>query len=470
MESEKDKTVSRRGALKAAAGATATAFTIVPRHVLGGPGHTPPSEQIVIAGIGTGGQGIQNLEEFARMKDTRVTAVCDVERERPGYVSWTWGQGKDGRLGGREPAKRAVESIYAEAKPSGSYKGVKTYSNFRELLEKEDIDGVMVATPDHNHAVVTMAAIRKKRHVYCEKPLTWSIKEARTVARAAKEAGVATQMGNQGQAKDEARMIQEYIMDGAIGHVREVRVWTPARFWALPPGMNYPTDTPPVPDSLDWDLWLGPTPERPWHPLYHPWVWRNWWQFGTGLFGDLGAHKLSTVFKALKLEYPTAVEAFSTYHCGEAYPHGVQARFEFPARGDMPPVTINWSDGGIRPQPAPHQTPGSRPSDVTYIGENGTLAGYRLLPRERQKEYGKPPQVLPRSPGHYREWIEACKGGEPAGSNFVDHSGVLTETCLLGNVALRAGKRITWDGPNMKTTPEDANQFLHRDYREGWTL
>jgi len=461
-------TLSRRAFLSRAA--TAAAFAVIPRHVLG-QGPVAPSGKITLAGIGVGGQGLQNVNIFLQFPEIKVVAVCDVHREAEGFLSWNWTQGKEQRKAGREPARQLVEEYYAKEKASGAYKGCRTYSDYRELLAKEDVDAVMIATPDHTHAVITMAALKKRKHVYCEKPLTYSVYEARQVAEEARRAKVATQLGNQGQALQEARLVCEFIWDGAIGPVREVNVWSGPRFWSYPPFEGRPTETPPVPDGLDWDLWLGPAPHRPYHPAYHPWVWRNWWDFGTGLLGDLGCHKLSTVFKALKLGHPTAVEACSTKNNGEQYPLGVIARVEFPQRGDMPPVTLNWYDGGLKPPRLKELEPGRNMEDVTYIGEKGVLMNHRIVPETKQRAYGRPPQKLPRSPGHHKEWIDACLGGPPAGSNFVDHSGLLSEVCLLGNVALRAGKKLTWDGPNLKVTNDkDANRFLHREYRQGWSL
>jgi hypothetical protein len=444
---------------------------IVPRRVLGGQGHVPPSEKTTLAAIGTGGQGIQNIEIFLQFPEVQVVAVCDVNRESGGYLSWNWTQGKEQRPAGREPARRLVEEHYAKEKSSGTYRGCRGYRDFRELLAKERVDAVMIATPDHTHAVATMAALKQGKHVYCEKPLTYSVYEARQVAEAARQAKVATQLGNQGQASEEARLVREFILDGAIGAVHEVQVWSGPRFWAWPTWEGRPPETPPVPDGLDWDLWLGPAPERPYHPAYCPWTWRNWWDFGTGLLGDLWCHKISTVFKALKLGHPTAVEASSTKIDPEIYPLGVIARYEFPARGDMPPVTLTWYDGGLKPARPKELEPGRGMDDVIYIGDKGTLMGHRLIPESKMKSYGRPPKRLPRSVGHHKEWIDACRGGPPAGANFVDHAGLLTEVCMLGNVALRTGNKILWDGPNLKVTNDAAaNRYLHRHYRQGWTL
>lgn len=467
--STKTAHVSRRAFLQRAT--AAAAFTIVPRHVLGGYGYVAPSEKITLAVIGTGGQGIYNIEALLPLPEIQITAVCDVNREGPGYLSWYWRGGKDRRVAGREPAKRLVEEHYGKGTESGTFRGCASYADFRELLEKEDVDAALVATPDHTHAVITMAALRRRKHVFCEKPLTWSVYEARQIAEAARAANVATQLGNQGQASEEARLTCEIIWSGAIGPVHEVQVGVGPRFWQYPTSDGRPSDMPPVPDGLDWDLWLGPAPERTYHPAYCPWVWRNWWDFGTGLLGDLWCHTLSTAFKALKLAHPTSVEACSTKNDWEVYPAGVIARFEFPARGDMPPLKLTWYDGGLAPPRPKDLERGRQPSGVLYLGESGTLMGHRLIPESKMQSFGRPATTLPRSPGHFQEWIQACKGGPPAGSNFVDHAGLLTEACLLGNVALRAGRKLDWDGPNLKiTNDEAANQHLHREYRTGWSL
>lgn len=457
----------RRGFLGAAAAGAAVA--VVPRRVLGGAGGTAPSDKTTLACIGMGGQGHVNLFNFLQFDDVRVTAVCDVHREGSGYISWNWMKGTDKRLGGREPARALVDEHYAGGNGRSTSRGCRAYGDFRVLLEKEDIDAVMVAVPDHSHAVIVMAAMKRGKHVYCEKPLAYSVEEARLITAAARKAEVATQLGNQSQAGEPARLAQEFILDGAIGAVREVHLNLGKRFWD-PPAAR-PTGTPPVPDGLDWDRWLGPAPARPYHPAYHPWRWRDWIDFGTSPLGDMGCHKLSTVFKALKLGHPVAVEATLPDRMGpEIYPRRFRVRFDFPARGDLPPVTVTWHDEGFSPPRPKKLEPGRRVAGTIYIGDEGTLMGHRLVPESRMKEYGRPPRVLPRSPGQYREWIDACRGGKPAGSDFVRHSGILTETPLLGNIAMRVGRKIAWDGPNMKITNDAvADRFIRREYRDGWT-
>lgn len=462
------RTTTTATAASAFAGA---AFTVIPGSARGAAGTVPPSERLTLAGIGLGGQGMQNLKALQALPGVQVVAVCDVNRESGGYLSWNWSEGKEGRGCGREPARRMVEAQYADQAASGIYRGCRTYSDYRELLEKEDVDAVMIATPDHTHAVITMAALKRGKHVYCEKPLTWSVDEARRVTQAARQAKVATQCGNQGQATESARVTREILADGAIGAVHEVQVWSSARFWSWPTWEGRPTETPPVPEGLDWDLWLGPAPARPYHPCYHPWTWRNWLDFGTGLLGDLGLHKLSTVFKALNLGHPVSVEASATKPSDETFPLGEIVRYVFPARGPMPPVTLTWYDGGLQP-PRPAELPDDEPlRDVIYLGDKGTLMGDRLTPESRMESYRRPARSLPRSPGQYEEWVLACRGGTAAGSNFVDHSGLLTEVCLLGNIAVRTRKKLLWDGDQGRFTNDPgANKLLQREYRSGWTL
>jgi predicted dehydrogenase len=435
------------------AAAAAAAFTVVPRHVLGGARHVAPSEKLNIAGIGVGGRGAGDLRA---LESENSVALCDVD--------WRHASGTFRR-----------------------YPNATKYRDFREMLDKEDknIDAVMVAAPDHIHAPASMAAIKRGKHVYCEKPLTHSVYEARTLAEAAREAGVATQMGNQGQASEQTRLMCETIWDGALGAVHEVHIWTDRPLnginnWYWPQGVDRPQDTPPVPETLDWDLWLGPAPYRPYHPAYLPFKWRGWWDFGTGALGDIGCHRMDPVFRALKLGHPTTVEACCTIVNDESYPVASRITYEFPAREGFGPVTLHWYDGGMKPPRAKELEEGRvwGTNGILFVGDKGKMLETRLLPESRQREYGRPPQKLERSPGHHQEWILACKGGKPAGSNFPDHAGLLAQVVLLGNLALRPAlkERLTrvklhWDGDAMKVTNlPRANQYLRRDYREGWTL
>jgi len=435
--------VSRRDFMGAAA--TAAALTVVPRHVLGGPRHIAASEKLNVAGVGIGGRGAGDLGEVGT---ENIVALCDVDDKYAG-------------------------------KTFQRYPNAKRYRDFRKMLDtQKNIDAVIVATPDHTHAVVAMTAIKMGKHVYCEKPLAHSIDEVRKLTEAAREAKVTTQLGNQGQASEETRLASEFIWDDAIGPVREVHSWCNRPI--SPRGIDRPKETPPVPETLDWDLWLGPAPRRPYHPCYLPFSWRGWWDFGSGVLGDIGCHQFISIFRALKLGYPTSVEACSSGVNSETAPLASIIRYDFPAREGMPPLKLTWYDGGLMPARPDELEEGLRfgaADDNLYVGDKGKMLGHRLLPEARSKEYGRPPKVLPRSPGHHKEWIEACKGGEPAGSNF-DVSGPLTEVVLLGNVALRMGRqlyekglKLHYDGPNMKVTnlPE-ANQYIRSDYRDGWTL
>ncbi len=450
--------ISRRQFVGSAAAASAA--LIVPSHVLGRVANAvAPSDKLNIAGIGIGGQGASDLSE---MESENIVALCDVDAD---YAGRTFDR----------------------------YPKAKRYTDYRKMLEdQKDIDAVVIATPDHTHACIAAAAMKAGKHVYCEKPLTHSVWEARRLAQLARKTNVATQMGNQGQASEATRRLCEMIWDDAIGPVREVHAWTDRpsnglfnEYW--PQGIGRPADSPSVPSTLDWDLWLGPAAERPYHSAYVPFRWRGWWDFGTGALGDIGCHSLDPVFRALKLGSPESVEASSTRVNTETYPLASMVTYEFPARGDMPALKLVWYDGGMRP-PRPRELEADREMGAQghlIVGERGKILsrrrdqgpGFFLIPRSRAKEYGEPPQKLPRSVGHYKEWIEACKGGAPGGSNF-DWAGPLTEAVLLGNVALRpelreelTTRKLLWDSTNLRfTNSETANRFLKGEYRSGWTV
>ena len=448
---ERKNKISRRVFIGSSAAAAAS-LTILPRQVLGGPGSMPPSEKLNIAGIGVGGQGSWDLDNVS---SENIVALCDVDWERAA-----------------DTFKR--------------YPKAKRYRDFRVMLEKEkNIDAVVVATPDHTHAVAAMMAVKMGKHAYCEKPLTRTVYEARALANAAREAKVATQMGNQGMAFEGNRLINEWLWDGAIGPVREVHAWSDrpthkgSLFWAQ--GIDRPKDTPPVPSTLNWDLWLGPAPYRPYHPAYVPFKWRGWWDFGSGGLGDMGIHNLAPVFSALKLTAPTSVHSSSTLFNNETLPLASTVHYEFPACGDMPPVKLHWYDGGIIPS-CPDELEDerelSREDGLIFVGDKGKMyvEGWggnspRLIPEAKMKAYKRPPKTLPRSIGHHNEWIQACKKGTPTRSNF-DFAGPLTEAVLLGTVSVRmGGKKLIWDSANLRiTNVPEANKYLHYQYREGWSL
>jgi len=440
--------ISRRSFVRHTAGAVG-AFTIVPRYVLGGADMKPPSEKLNIAGVGIGGMGKNNVKAC---EGENIIALCDVDWDHA-------------------------------AKVFEDYPGARKYKDYRVMLEKEKgIDAVIVATPDHTHAAAAMAAIKLGKHVYVQKPMTWSIAEARAMTKAARDAKVATQMGNQGQSDENVRLVVEWIQAGAIGQVREVHLWTnrPGGEWAWPQAVARPTDTPAAPANMDWDLWLGPAPSRPYHPAYHPSKWRGWRDFGTGPLGDMGCHIFNQPVWALNLDAPISVEACTTalVHSAEAmtetYPLASMVTYQFPAKGDRPAVKLVWYDGGLKP-PRPDELEQGRKmtedTGVLFIGDKGKLLEGRLIPESRMNEFERPAKTLARINGtHEQNWIEACKGGPAASSNF-DFAGPMTETVLLGTIAVRTGQKLYWDPANMKiTNSADANELVGRKYREGWTL
>ena len=371
------------------------------------------------------------------------------------------------------------------AAASRKWPGAKRHQDFRRMLDtQKDIDAVVVAAPDHLHFVASMWAIKHGKHVYCEKPLTRTIGEARALAEASRESKVATQMGNQGNADEGVRRIQEWIEGDALGVVREVHCWTNKPVW--PQGIKRPPGTPPVPAGLDWDLWLGPAPQRPYHPAYLPFVWRGWWDFGSCSLGDMGCHVLNTPWQALNLGLPTSVEAYSNGCTDETGPLSSIIYFEFPARGDRPPVKLTWYDGNMMP-PRPLELEDTyRMGDnegCLFVGDKGSMfcgcygGAPRILPTTRMQEFKALPKRLPRSPGHIQEWFAACRGGPKAGSHF-EHAAVLTEMVQLGNLAIRFGAsqkqngypvKLLWDAATGKVTNRPgANRYLSTEPREGW--
>jgi predicted dehydrogenase len=407
--------------------------------------HGSPNERLNIGLIGAAGRGRDNLKALSGEK---IVALCDVDEKRLG------------------PG--------AEQFPAA-----KRYHDFRKLLEQNGLDAVVVSTPDHTHAVATVMALRLGKHVYCEKPLTHSIDEARAVARAAGEAKVATQMGNTGHSSENTRRVVELIQSGAIGAVHTVHAWTNRPIW--PQGIAARPSPEPVPESLHWDLWLGPASERPFNPAYHPFKWRGWWEFGTGALGDMGCHVVDPAFWALDLRDPSSVSAECPPSNPETAPEWSVVRYEFPARGERPPVTLIWYDGGKLP-PADlfdGHPPAKGDSGSLFVGTKGRLLsghgrgqGRKLLPESQFEGFQPPEPTLPRSPGHHQEWVEACKTGKPTGTNF-GYAAALTGLILLGNVALRSGRPLTWDSPHMTARDGSAvfdDLYIRREYRTGWSL
>jgi predicted dehydrogenase len=415
------------------------------------------NEKVNIACIGVGGKGDSDTQQAGNHGN--IVALCDIDDN---------------------PLNKMAEK----------FPGAKKYNDFRKMFDEmaKEIDAVTVSTPDHTHAPASIMAMKLGKHVYCQKPLTHDVYEARMMKETAAKHKVATQMGNQGTTEDNLRRAVEIIRAGAIGPVSEVHVWTNRPIWPQAPKVTTrPTDTPAVPKNVHWDLFLGPAPERPYHPAYHPFAWRGWWDFGTGALGDMACHTANLPFMALKLGHPSSVSAESGPVNPETYPGWATITWEFPAREDMPPVKMYWyeghRDGGVRNLPPGELLKGEKASDSgsLMVGAKGTLFSpsdyghvYALLPAKDFEGYQGPAETLPRNgggdDGMKREWIAAIKGGPPALSNF-DYAAMLTETVLLGNVAIRARKKLEWDGPNLKVTncPEAA-EFIKREYRKGWTL
>lgn len=462
MNEGTEGTVSRRDFLPGA-GAALAAFTILPRHVLGGQGAAAPSDKLNIAAVGVGGMG-QNY--MAGCKGENMVAIADVDS---GFAA----------------------PVFKK------YPAAKIYKDYRVLMEKEKgIDAVIIGTPDHSHACIAMAAIGLKKHVYVAKPMTRTIHEARTVTKAAREARVATQMSVQSCSNDAAVTTEEWIKAGVVGAIREVHVWTDRPVW--PQALDRPKGAPKVPKTLDWDAWLGPAPVRPYHPVYHPFNFRGWYDFGTGALGDMACHSFHVIVKALSLGAPVAVSSSTTAirqalqgdqkpdpdwarsrvaTNPETFPASSITTWDFPARDGQPPVRMHWYEGGLKP-PRPVEMQAGRSlgvDGVLWMGEKGALltgfsGGVRFLNEAQKQSITPPPKTLPRTADHYLEWVEACKGGKPASCNF-EFASLVAEIALLGVAAQRTGKYLAWDAANARfTNGENANQFINPPYRAGWSL
>ncbi|MBM3840323.1 MAG: Gfo/Idh/MocA family oxidoreductase [Verrucomicrobia bacterium] len=438
--------LTRRQFLKSTAvAAGALTFPLISsRNVLGANG------RLNIAGIGVGGKGAGDV---AVVDHENIVALCDVD----------------------------------EVNAAGSFKKyphAKRYKDFRLMLDKEGqgIDAVTVSTPDHMHAPAALTAMKMGKHVYCQKPLTHTVHEARQMTEVARQHKVATQMGNQGHSNPDTRRLVELIQGGVLGKVREVHVWTdrPGNWW--PQGIDRPNpkEAPKVPETLDWDLWLGVAPSRPYNPAYVPFKWRGFWDFGTGALGDMACHNMDLAFFALQLRDPISVEGQSSDVNSETAPVWSIITYEFAARGPQTRVKLIWYDGGKKPEPELAKTKELPGNGVIMIGEKDTLfvPSYwgpgAFLSGAKAADFKNIPERFPRQTdwerSHHQEWLNACKGGPKALSNF-DYSGPMTEAVLLGNVALRAGVKIEWDAKKFKVTnvPE-ANHYLRMEYRKGWEV
>ena len=478
-----NKQLSRRRFIGLTA-TTAGMFTIVPSYAVSGLGHVAPSDKLNIAGIGVGGKGKGNL---ANMKSENIVALCDIDRQY---------------------GKRCFDN-FPEA---------KQYVDFRKMFDEmgKSIDAVVIATPDHTHAVCAMAAMQSGKHVYVQKPLTHSVYESRVLLEASRRYKVVTQMGNEGHSNDAVSEVCEWIWSGAIGEVTRVDAWTDRPIW--PQGLTRPEQGMWVPDHINWDLFIGPASMRPYHRAYHPWDWRGWWDFGTGALGDMACHVLDVAFSAMKLGHPVSVEASSTAINTESAPVASTIQYDFPARPkegkiNMPAVTVYWYDGGLLPRrpeglPAGEEL-GQGKNGVIFHGSKGVLVcgnyggNYRLLPESKFANMPKPPATLRRvGMSHEMDWVRACKESPENRvmplSNF-EYSGPLNEMVVMGNLAVRLkslNKKLAWDGQNMRITnlsdtdvinvtngipkqeprqvtlnaKQAAEEYIRHTYRQGWSL
>jgi Oxidoreductase family, NAD-binding Rossmann fold/Oxidoreductase family, C-terminal alpha/beta domain len=495
--------------------AATAAFTIVPRHVLGGPNTVAPSDKITLAYIGVGTQGIREMLNLLPVPDIQIVSVCDPSKHAVEYRDWNkdgivnsirrtldkpdWkGVGPGVIPGGRDVAKDIVETYYGSKRASDKFQGVSAYADFRELLEKEkDVHAVKIMTPDHLHATISIAAMRKGKHVIMHKPLANRLREAKLVVDTARQTGVATHFvpwdsnGNMTQ-------VMSWIRDGAIGTLREVHNWTNRPVW--PQYATLPADTPPVPEGFDWDLWLGPEAERPYHPNYTHMVFRGWYDFGGGSMADMGHYSLWTVFNALELGAPTSIEPMLSHNCmlkdcvsttirnDFSFPTAGSVRFRFPARGQRPAVDLIWYEGGMRPPTPPELDEDHKEfplEAMMFVGDKGKiLAGFRvenprLIPERRMRGLNIPEPSARRGRGQrdpgelstgMKQWIAACRGGQQSQGSFLN-AWPISEAVNLYAVALRTGKRLQYDAQNMQiTNVPEANKYLTRQYRKGWEL
>ena len=489
------------------AAASMAAFTIVPRHVLGGVGYIPPSEKLNLAYIGCGTQGIREMVNLIKNPKLQMVAVCDPNKFSTNYVDWShdgirnavrktigdpnWGSDLNGIPGGRDVGKLVIEKYYARNKPSGKFKGCTDYNDFRELLEKESgIDTVKIMTPDHLHGTVSIASMKKGKNVVIHKPIANRIYEARLAIKTARDTGKGTHLLAWSKRKG-YEIAKQWIKDGAIGTLQEIHNWSNRPVW--PQWTSNPTESVPVPDNFDWDLWLGPVPHRAYHPNYTNAVFRGWYDFGAGSIADMGTYSMWPLFLSFGFDKaPLSAEAYGTTTCeiidgvsrghvnDVAFPYSSMVRFKMPAMNGWPSFKLVWWDGGMKPVlPDELEIDGKdlEREGMMFVGDKGKiLAGFRcedprIIPDAKMKQFlgGK---EVPKDESSRNDdfWIDAFLKGEQSPGSFL-YAQPVTETILLGGVALRARKKVEYDSVNMKiTNDEDANKFLVREYRKGWEL
>jgi hypothetical protein len=500
------KKINRREFIGSATAAS-LAFTIVPRHVVGGPGFIAPSDKVTLAYIGCGTQGLREMTELITNPQLQIVAVCDPNKMSTNYIDWSltgirdgirkvlgdssWGEGFDGVPGGRDVGQDFVQKYYAKNKPSDKYKGVNSYADFRELFEKEkDFDSVKIMTPDHLHGYISIAAMKKGKHVVIHKPIANRIYESRLTIDTAKKTGVSTHLLAWSR-RSGTEVVKKWIADGAIGTLKEIHNWTNRPVW--PQWTSVPEDTPPVPQGLDWDLWLGPATDRPYHPNYTNCVFRGWYDFGGGSIADMGHYSLWPLFLTIGINTPPlSAEAYGTTtskvtdHVSRplvndvAFPYSSMVRFKFPKQETLPPFELFWYDGGMKPiTPEEVEADGKElPREgMMFVGDKGKiLAGFRceqpaLIPETKMKSYMNGKTISPEEVDRGDDvWIDAFKNKKQSPGSFL-LAGPVSETINLGAVALRTRKKIIYDSAKMEiTNVPDANKFLRREYRNGWEL
>jgi predicted dehydrogenase len=513
MPNQNRRNPSRRDVLLAGAAASA-AVSIIPRHVLGGPGFVAPSDKVTLAYVGCGTQGIREMITMLGVPDIQIVAACDPVKDGHDYVDWSpdgnrsaiaaalgrpdWRRGRPGIPGGRDVAKELIETVYGRQRQSERYNGCAAYADFREMLDREkDVSAVKVMTPDHLHATVAIAAMRKGKHVLMHKPLANRLHEARLVVETARQTKVATHFLPASEGTN-IRTIKGWIDDGAIGALREIHNWSNRPVW--PQYATLPTDTPPVPEGFDWQLWLGPSVDRPYHPCYTHAVFRGWYEFGGGALADMGHYSLWPVFQLFGLEAPVSVESRASHLCtlrsnvsekvrnDYAFPTACTIRFTFAAKGERPALDLFWYDGGMKP-PTPDELGGNAELEaegMIFVGDKGKILGgfrgesARLIPEKRMREYRAARGETPSDPGRPRgqdrgasltAWVAAARGGKPTYGDFT-LAGPISDAFTLAAFSLRlGGRRLLFDAATARVmnVPE-ANPYLTRKYRSGWEL
>ena len=489
--------VNRRELMGTAA--ASGAFAVVPRHVLGGPGHVAPSDKITLAQIGMGTQAFRELGGLLAEPRIQIVAVCDPNTDSRNYVEWgkgeirrrirgyvgdpNWRGGEGGCPGGREVGRAVVDACYTRQRGAGKFKACAAWADFREMLDKQkDLDAVKILTPDHLHATLSIAAMTKGKHVLMHKPIANRLHEGRRVVETARKTKVATHLLAYGSGSGNA-LIVERIKQGAIGKLREVHNWTNRPVW--PQYTAVPTDRPPVPKGFNWDLWLGPAVDRPYHPHYTHTVYRGWYDFGGGSMADMGYYSLWPVFTGLELDAPLSAEAWASHTCritgsvsrpvrnDFAYPAACTIRLHFAARADRPAIDLFWYDGGMKPRlcerlESQNVTMGRE--GILFVGDAGAIMGGFQGADAQLFTKGKAEPLRGTAARQHGAWLDAMQGGRPSAGSFVN-AAAISDAVNLGTVALRAGRKVLFDSEKMRVTNvPQANKYLVREYRKGWEL